>query len=165
VANTVLLSYTQPHTKGKHTNASLVWQLMLFFIDFYFIFFKCPKRKKKVNITADSKQKRGHQRTVPAVTAHAEEVIVLEDGDSGTKDADDAAAAEEEELTPRDDEDDGRQAHDEAVLKTMRGQAICLMKDKGISISVAEENMALQLFPRVSVWFACGSCSNDVKLF
>ena len=87
----------------------------------------------------------------------------MEDGDSGTEDEDDAAAAEEEELTPRDDADDGRQAHDEAVLKTIRGQAIRLMKDKGISISVTEENMALQLFPRVSVWFACGGCSNDVK--
>jgi hypothetical protein len=88
------------------------------------------------------------------VTAHAKEVIVLEDGDSDTKDEDDAAAAEEE-LTPCDDADDGHQAHDEAVLKTICGQAMCLIKDKVISILVAEENMALQLFSWVSVWFAC----------
>jgi hypothetical protein len=90
-------------------------------------------------------------------------VIVLEDGDSSTEDEDDAAAAEEEELTPCDDADDGHQAHDQAVLRTIHGQAIHLMKDKGISISVTEENMALQLFPWVSVWFACGSCGNNVK--
>jgi len=73
----------------------------------------------------------------------------LEDGESGPEDEDDAAAVKEEELTPHDDADDGREVHDEAVLKTIRGQAIRLMKDKGVIIGQAEGKMALQLFPRV----------------
>ena len=36
-----------------------------------------------------------------------------------------------------------------AVKKTVHGQAIRLMKDKGVAIAGAEERMALQLFPRV----------------
>jgi len=41
-------------------------------------------------------------------------------------------------------------AHDKAVMKTLRGQAIKLMADKGITIMPADNKMALQLFPRVS---------------
>jgi hypothetical protein len=73
----------------------------------------------------------------------------VEDGESGPEDEDEAAAVEEQELTPHDDADDGREVHDEAVLKTIRGQAIRLMKDKGVIIDEAEEKMALQLFPQV----------------
>jgi hypothetical protein len=116
-------------------------------------FFKRPKRKKRVTVAASSKRKCDHQQTVPAATAHVEEVVILQDGDSGPEDEDDAAAVEEEDLTPHGDAHDGREAHDEAVLKTICGQAICLMKDKGVTIEDAEEKMALQLFPQVS-WLA-----------
>jgi hypothetical protein len=83
-------------------------------------------------------------------------VVILEDGDSGLEDEDDATAVEEEDLTPHGDMDDGCEAHDEAVLKTICGQAICLMKDKGVTIDDVEEKMALQPFPQVS-WLACQS--------
>ena len=46
-------------------------------------------------------------------------------------------------------EDDGRAAHDKAVLKTIRGKAIAMMAVKGVVISAAENVRALQLFPKV----------------
>ncbi|KAF8239549.1 hypothetical protein L208DRAFT_1237199, partial [Tricholoma matsutake] len=46
--------------------------------------------------------------------------------------------------------DDGRDAHDTAIVKTTRGQAIEMMRKRGISIDPLEEKMALQLFPRVA---------------
>jgi hypothetical protein len=48
--------------------------------------------------------------------------------------------------------DDGRDAHDTVIVKTTRGQAIEMMRKKGISIDPLEEKMALQLFPRVSIF-------------
>jgi hypothetical protein len=42
--------------------------------------------------------------------------------------------------------DDGRDAHDNAIVKTTHGQAIEMMRRKGISIDHLEEKMALQLF-------------------
>jgi hypothetical protein len=105
-------------------------------------------------VAAGSKRKRGgaHQRTVPAATVHAEEEIILDagdEGDEGDDDEVDVAAEEVADTTPTDEADDGREAHDEAVLKTIRGKAIRLMQDKGITISAAEDKMALALFPRV----------------
>ncbi|KAF8225191.1 hypothetical protein L208DRAFT_1506867 [Tricholoma matsutake] len=43
--------------------------------------------------------------------------------------------------------DDGRDIHDTAIVKTTCGQAIEMMRKKGISIDPVEEKMALQLFP------------------
>ncbi|KAF8240130.1 hypothetical protein L208DRAFT_1234831, partial [Tricholoma matsutake] len=42
--------------------------------------------------------------------------------------------------------DDGRDAHDTAIVKTTCGQAIEMMRKKGVSIDPQEEKMALQLF-------------------
>lgn len=102
-------------------------------------------------MAAGSKRKRGgaHQRTVPAATVHAEEEIILDAGDEGDDDEVDVAAEEIADITPTDEADDGREAHDEAVLKTIQGKAIRLMQDKGVTISVAEDKMALAVFPRV----------------
>ncbi len=52
--------------------------------------------------------------------------------------------------------DDGRNAHDASILKTTRGQAIALMRERGVEIDPEEEKMAMQLFPRVS--------TNNIKL-
>lgn len=103
-------------------------------------------------MAAGSKRTRGgaHARVIPASVVHAEQEIVLADGDESDGDsAEDVAAEEVIDTDPVDEGDDGREAHDEAVLKTMRGQAIRYMKDKGVVVSAAEEKMALTLFPRL----------------
>jgi hypothetical protein len=67
-------------------------------------------------------------------------------------DSDDELAVEEEGIAadaaamP----DDGRDAHDSAIVKTTRGKAIEMMRLEGVDIDPGEEKMALQLFPRVS---------------
>ena len=48
--------------------------------------------------------------------------------------------------------DDGRDAHDTAIVKTTHGQAIEMMRKKGISIDPLEKKMALQLFPHVRIF-------------
>jgi hypothetical protein len=66
--------------------------------------------------------------------------------------SDDEIAAEEEGIatdaaaTP----DDGRDAHDSAIIKTTRDMAIEMMRLDGVVIDPEENKMALQLFPRVS---------------
>ena len=47
--------------------------------------------------------------------------------------------------------DDGRDAHDSAVIKTTRDKAIEMMRVEGVQIGAEENKMALQLFPRVSI--------------
>jgi hypothetical protein len=67
-------------------------------------------------------------------------------------DSDDELAVEEEGIAtdaaamP----DDGRDAHNSAIVKTTRDKAIEMMRLGGINIDPEEEKMALQLFPRVS---------------
>ncbi|KAF8232944.1 hypothetical protein L208DRAFT_1269625, partial [Tricholoma matsutake] len=46
--------------------------------------------------------------------------------------------------------DDGRDAHDTAIVKTTHGQAIEMMRKKGISMDSQEEKLVLQLFPHVA---------------
>jgi hypothetical protein len=51
--------------------------------------------------------------------------------------------------------DDGQSAHDDSVIKSLRGRAIKIMKDQGVVIDRSDEKMALQLFPRVSLTLQC----------
>ncbi|KAF8237450.1 hypothetical protein L208DRAFT_1247476, partial [Tricholoma matsutake] len=53
--------------------------------------------------------------------------------------------------------DDGRDAHDTAIVKTTCGQAIEMRREKGISIDPLEEKMVLQLFLKCSIFdgFVC----------
>ena len=46
--------------------------------------------------------------------------------------------------------DDGKDAHDSAIVKTPHDKAIDMMRLEGIDIDPEEKKMALQLFPRVS---------------
>jgi hypothetical protein len=46
--------------------------------------------------------------------------------------------------------DDGRDAHNSAIVKTTRDKAIEMMRLEGTNIDPEEKKMALQLFPRVS---------------
>ena len=50
--------------------------------------------------------------------------------------------------------DDGRDAHDNAIVKTTRGQAIEMMRKNSISIDSLEEKIALQLFPCVRIFIS-----------
>lgn len=102
-------------------------------------------------MAAGSKRKCGgtHQGTVPAATVHVEEEITLDAGGDESDDEIDVAVEEIADTAPSGEADDGREAHDQAVLKTIRGQAIRLMRDKRVTISAEEEKMALALFPRV----------------
>ena len=67
-------------------------------------------------------------------------------------DSDDELAVEEEGIAtdaaaiP----DDGRNAHDSAVVKTTHDKAIEMMRLEDTNIDPEEEKMALPLFPRVS---------------
>jgi len=51
--------------------------------------------------------------------------------------------------------DDGRDAHDSAVVRTTRDKAIEKMRAEGVEIDEEESKMALQLFPRVCITFLC----------
>ena len=64
-------------------------------------------------------------------------------------DSDDELAVEEEGIATdaADMPDDGRDAHDSAIVKTTHDKAIEMMRLEGIDIDPEEEKMALQLFP------------------
>lgn len=71
-----------------------------------------------------SKRRRGgaHARVVATSVVHAEQEVILENGDEPDEgSAEDEAAEEIADAVAVDEADDGREAHDEAVLKTMRG--------------------------------------------
>ena len=51
--------------------------------------------------------------------------------------------------------DDGRDAHDSAVVRTTRDKAIEKMRAEGVEIDKKESTMALQLFPQVRITFLC----------
>jgi hypothetical protein len=75
-------------------------------------------------------------------------VIPDEPGDT----SDDELAVEEEGIATdaAASPDDGRDAHDAAIVGTTCDRAIEMMRLDGIEIDPEEEKMALQLFPRVS---------------
>lgn len=125
-------------------NANVLWQIFISF------FFKQPKPRKAVKVATGTKRKHGHARSVPATTIHIEIEHVIDDGEA-LDEEDDAAVIEEAGATAAAGtvEDDGREAHDEAVANTMRGQAIRIMSAKGINIDYMARKSALQLFPRV----------------
>lgn len=102
-------------------------------------------------VATGTKRKRGHARTVPATTLHVELEHVIDDGET-LDEEEDCAVIEEAAATvsAATVEDDGRDAHDEAVANTMRGQAIRMMAAKGITVDYVAKKLALQLFPRVS---------------
>lgn len=74
---------------------------------------------------------------------------MLEDGDCDIENEDTAIVEEAEASASAVVDDDGREAHDEAVSKTLAGQAIRMMEAQGVFIDEFEKKEALQLFPRV----------------
>jgi hypothetical protein len=51
--------------------------------------------------------------------------------------------------------DDGRDAHDSAIVRTTHDKAIGKMRMEGVEINEEESKMALQLFPQVCIIFLC----------
>jgi hypothetical protein len=123
---------------------------------FISFFFKQPKRKKVVKVSAGSRRQAGHPRFVPTGTTHTEEVIVVDNGDSEV-DSDEDEAVEEEAAVFADatEGNNGQSVHDNSVVKTLRDRAIQIMKDRGVVIEMEDQRMALQLFPRVRHYPIC----------
>jgi archaellin len=60
------------------------------------------------------------------------------------------AVLEEAELDAQvEQDDDGQIAHDEPVVKTLRDEAIELMEQMGVEMTTEEEEVALNVFPKV----------------
>ena len=60
------------------------------------------------------------------------------------------AVLEEAELDAQvEQDDDGQIAHDEPVVKTLRDEAIELMEEMGVEMTTEEEEVALNVFPKV----------------
>jgi len=83
------------------------------------------------------------------------------------------AAVEEAEYDEQVEQDDeGQIAHDESTVKSVRDRSIEYMKELGVEMTTYEENMALNLFPKVLQLFilhlifnafgsGCWTCSSD----
>jgi hypothetical protein len=111
---------------------------------FISFFFRQPKKKPTANSNGELPDKCLMRLNLKYIVV----TVVAEDDDS----SDDDLAVEEEGIATdaASVPDDGRDAHDAAILKTTRGQAIEKMRERGVVIDTEEEKMALQLFPRVS---------------
>ncbi|KAF8806862.1 hypothetical protein BYT27DRAFT_7004019, partial [Phlegmacium glaucopus] len=64
---------------------------------------------------------------------------------------DDIAAVEEAEYDAQVEQDDeGQIAHDEPTVQSIHDQAIELMREQRVEMTVNEEELALNLFPKVA---------------
>ena len=80
--------------------------------------------------------------------------MVVDFGDEPDENSEDEAAVEQAAEDAEDiPEDDGKIAHDDAVVKTLRDLAIQEMRQEGVVMSDAENRMALKLFPAVQLLF------------
>jgi len=78
----------------------------------------------------------------------------ITDSDSDSDSDDDAAVNEEVEITVEaGEEDEGQEAHNTQVARTLRGKAIQIMAAKNVRLDTGEDRMALQIFPRVRLFF------------
>ena len=109
---------------------------------FLSFFFQMPK-KKQGTATPNGEFRTSCKKPILRVEFYKAPDAVIADG------SDDELAVEEEGIAtdaaamP----DDGRDAHDSAIVKTTCDKAIEMMRLEGIDIDDEEEKMALQLFP------------------
>jgi hypothetical protein len=114
--------------------------------------------KKTVKVTAGGARTHSVMETVPGNELEAviqEQEIILDNGDSDESDEDNIAAVEEMIIEAEEVKgDDGKELHDEAVVRTLRDQAIHIMATGSNKIKIAEDEqaMAFQLFPKVSIY-------------
>jgi hypothetical protein len=91
---------------------------------FISFFFKKPKRNRSNTGT------------------HSQEAASLDDLET--------AVLEEAELDAQvEQDDDGQIIHDEPIVKTLRDEAIELMEEIGVEMTAEEEEVALNVFPKV----------------
>jgi hypothetical protein len=113
--------------------------------------------KKVVKVTPGGARTHSVIETVPDNEFEAivqEQEIILDSGDEDESDEDNIAAVEEMIVETEEMKDsDGKELHDNTVVKTLRDQAIHIMatrKDDSVKIAEEEQAMAFQLFPKVS---------------
>ena len=122
---------------------------MQIFISF---FFKQLKKKKIVKVAAGAVPQHAQGRDIPLDVVHFEEEVVLEEGEDELLGEDNLAIEEEAiDTAAMELEDDGQGVHDDLVVGTLRGTAIRMMAEQGVIIEKDEQQMALQIFPRVSI--------------
>ncbi|KAF8995763.1 hypothetical protein BDQ17DRAFT_1250400, partial [Cyathus striatus] len=98
---------------------------------FIAFFFRKP-RKKVVEIAGDAVQP------------------IIEEDDNTDLDNDEAISEEADATSDATSNDDGREMHDNAVIKTFEGKAILIMEQEDIIIEESECRIALGIFPRIS---------------
>ena len=86
-------------------------------------------------------------RDIPLDAVHFEEEVVLEEGEDELL-GEENLAIEEEAMEL---EDDCHGEHDDLVVGSLREKAIRMMAEQGVVIEKDEEQMALQIFPRVRI--------------
>jgi hypothetical protein len=119
---------------------------------FISFFFKQPKKKKAIKVAAGAVPQYAQGRDIPLDVVHFEEEVVLEEGEDELLGEEHRAIEEEAiDTAAMELEDDGRGVHDDLVVGSLRGTAIRMMAEQGIVIEKDEEQMALQIFPCVSL--------------
>ncbi|TFK41568.1 hypothetical protein BDQ12DRAFT_696742 [Crucibulum laeve] len=123
---------------------------------FISFFFKQVKQKKSVTVAAGTHCQHGATATAPSDTEFEEEVLVIEEGEDINFNSDDSdndnAAVEESEITESTTLDDnGKDAHNDLVVKSLADKAIKIMWDEySIVMKPEEQQYALQIFPRMA---------------
>jgi len=79
--------------------------------------------------------------------------VVVDPGDGSDDDEEDFAATEQVLVEEDIQVDDGQVAHDDAVVKSLHDIAVRDMAAQGVTMSEAEKQMALKLFPAVQLLF------------
>jgi hypothetical protein len=119
---------------------------------FISFFFKQPKKKKAIKVAAGAVPQYAQGRDIPLDAVHFEEEVVLEEGEDELLGEENQAIEEEAiDTAAMELEDDGHGVHDDLVVGSLRGTAIRMMAEQGIVIEKDEEQMALQIFPCVSL--------------
>jgi hypothetical protein len=119
---------------------------------FISFFFKQPKKRKAVKVAAGALPQHAQGRDIPLDAVYVEEEVVLEEGEDELLGEENLAIEEEAmDTAAMELEDDGRGVHDDLVVGSLRGTAIQMMAEQGVVIEKDEEQMALQIFPRVRI--------------
>lgn len=121
---------------------------------FISFFFKKPKAKKAIHISGGAQAGR-FMRAGEVLNTSTEEEIVIESGDEySDSDEDNLAVNEEADATIEEiEEDEGQTVHNERVAKSVQEKAIQYMQSQNVYLDAGEVEEALQIFPRVSVYY------------
>ncbi|KAJ6619310.1 hypothetical protein B0H10DRAFT_1793912 [Mycena sp. CBHHK59/15] len=116
----------------------------MLFQAFISFFFKQPKKKAQVKVATGVKRKQG-QATATSAPPLPEPAVVPE------VEHPDDRVVEEVEVDEEGVMDEGKAAHDEATIRSIKGQAIAEASTKyGLQMTPHEERSALTIFPKVA---------------